>query len=151
MSETREVREQGRQHVEKLAAVLKVRVRRDECQDYVIEGARGNLHWWGPSGGYLVAFFGENGNALNRALAIAKDMGATVTQQGDTECCFRLHDIPDAAKAVALRQLLSIPKAREYAPQVLEAKRQACRKAREALLPKGAFAPGSTKTVQLVS
>jgi hypothetical protein len=90
-------------------------LRRDECGTWRITGRNGHVYTWGQSGGWLL--FCDAGNcdagssrkwaAIKRRLSFCK-----VTQDGDTEGCLRLFDLPTPEQAVAIRKALGLRRKR---------------------------------------
>lgn len=115
--------------IERLAEVLRVHVRRDECNDQVIQGASGNVHEDGQ--GYSVAVMLHHGRSLR--VALEKLAGfCKVRQHGDTEAVLHVERMPTPEQAAALREVLGVRKIPVYSPEVLERKRESLARAIQA-------------------
>jgi hypothetical protein len=89
-------------------------LRRDECGAWGIRGRRGHVYTWGPSGGWLLFCEGHNPRkwaAIKRRLSFCR-----VTQDGDTEGCLRLFDLPTPEQAAAIRKTLGLRRRRKLDP-----------------------------------
>ncbi len=86
--------------LERLAEVMKVRVRKDACGDQVILGERGNVHEDGA--GYSVALMFLHGKSLRVGLGKLAGLG-TVRQRGDTEAVMHVAALPSSGQAETLR------------------------------------------------
>jgi hypothetical protein len=85
-------------------------LRRDECGAWRILGRKGQAYTWGPSGGWLLfcdAGSPRKWSAIKRRLSFCK-----VTQDGDTEGCLRLFDLPTPEQATEIRKALGIRRKR---------------------------------------
>jgi hypothetical protein len=90
--------------------VSKRTLRRDECGAWRILGRKGHAYTWGPSGGWLLfcdAGTSRKWSAIKRRLSFCK-----VTQDGDTEGCLRLFDLPTPERADAIRKALGLKRKR---------------------------------------
>ena len=93
-----------------LRDVSKRPLRRDECGAWCIRGRRGHVYTWSPSGGWLLfcdAGSPRKWSAIKRRLSFCKD-----TQDGDTEGCLRLFDLPSPEQAIAIRKALGLKRKR---------------------------------------
>ena len=110
--------------MEKLAALMKVRIRRPDpgnaMAGALIAGRRGDICKDGD--GYSVALMFRHGKTLNSALA--KLSFATVRQLGDTEAVVHIPALPTREQAETLRTLLRVKKIREYDAETLDRLRQ---------------------------
>ena len=116
--------------MEALAAALGAHVRRDPCNDPVIEGRRGNIHVDGV--GCIVAVMLASARQWTAAKAKLLDF-CELRQNGDAEGVLHLAALPTPAQARLLRGVLRIRKRQQYSPAVLQEKRKAIQKARECL------------------
>ena len=117
MRDTTQDRAQERVHMERLAAAMKVRARRDECGDPTIQGRTGNIHVDGA--GYLVAVM--LGTARQWHFAKQKLRAfCPLRQAGDSEGALYMATILTAEQAEVLREVLGVRKRRE----VSEAERE---------------------------
>jgi hypothetical protein len=85
-------------------------LRRDECGAWCIAGRKGHVYTWGPSGGWLLVCGAESSRAwaaIKGRLPFCK-----VTQDGDSEGCLRLFDLPTPEQAVAIRKALGLRRKR---------------------------------------
>jgi hypothetical protein len=85
-------------------------LRRDECGAWRIVGRKGHAYTWGPSGGWLLFCYGHSPrkwSAIKRRLS-----SCSVTQDGDTEGCLRLFDLPTPEQALAIRKVLGLKRKR---------------------------------------
>jgi hypothetical protein len=97
-------------------------LRRDECGDWRINGARGHIYAVAsslthPGAGFVVYVMAETARAwtyAQRALSFAK-----VIQDGDTEGGLFLDRLPTKDEAEAIRHYVGIPKRREVSEQEL--------------------------------
>jgi hypothetical protein len=86
--------------------VSKRTLRRDECGAWRILGRKGHAYTWGPSGGWLLfcdAGSPRKWSAIKRRLSFCK-----VTQDGDTEGCLRVFDLPTPEQAAVIRRALGL-------------------------------------------
>jgi hypothetical protein len=86
-------------------------LRRDECGAWRITGSKGHVYSWGPSGGWLLfcdAGTPRKWSATKRRLSFCR-----VTQDGDTEGCLRLLELPTAEQAIAIRKALGLRRRRK--------------------------------------
>jgi hypothetical protein len=86
-------------------------LRRDECGAWRITGRNGRAYSWGPSGGWLLycdAGSPRKWSAIKRQLSFCK-----VTQDGDTEGCLRLFELPTVEQAIAIRKALGLRRRRK--------------------------------------
>jgi hypothetical protein len=93
-------------------------LRRDECGAWTIRGERGTIHTWGDGRTwvlYVACRSGHHWTHTKRRLAFC-----AVTQDCWDEGCLRLHQLPDAAQAETIRDVLGIRKRREVSAAVLE-------------------------------
>src|SRR5262249_50030874 len=84
--------------------------RRDECGAWCIRGRRGHVYTWGPGGGWLLFCDGYSPRkwaAIKRRLSFC-----SVTQDGDTEGCLRLFDLPTPEQAAAIPKALGFKRKR---------------------------------------
>jgi hypothetical protein len=90
--------------------VSKRTLRRDEYDAWCIRGRRGHVYTWGPSGGRLLFCDGHSPrkwSAIKRRLSFCK-----LTQDGDTEGCLRLLDLPTPEQAAEIRNALGLRRRR---------------------------------------
>jgi len=88
-------------------------LRRDECGDWCIHGTAGRIYTWGDGRTWVLVIESDHGRtweAAKRKLAFC-----TVTQDGDTDGCLRLHQLPTPRQAAAIREVLGIRKKRQPA------------------------------------
>lgn len=105
-------------------------LRRDECGAWCIFGKHGKAHTWGD-GKTWVLWVGCR--SVLHWTHTKKRLGFfTVTQDGDSEGCLRLHHLPTAEQAAIIRDVLGIRKRGELAPEELERRRRAVVAARAA-------------------
>ena len=97
-------------------------LRRDECGAWCITGKRGRIYTWADNKTWVlwVACRSEKHWAhTKRRLAFC-----SVTQDGDSEGCLRLHALPTAEQAEVIRDVLGIQKRREDTVETLERLRE---------------------------
>ena len=85
-------------------------LRRDECGWWVISGRHGSLQTWGDSNtwvAYVMCRSARHWTITKNRLSFMK-----VTQDGDDEGCLRLFDLPTAAQASVIRDVLGLRKRR---------------------------------------
>jgi hypothetical protein len=90
--------------------VSKRTLQRDECGAWCIRGRQGHVYTWGPSEGWLLFCDGHSPrkwSAIKRRLSFSK-----LTQDGDTEGCLRLFELPTREQAVAIRKALGLKRKR---------------------------------------
>src|SRR5690606_27743300 len=86
-------------------------LRRDECNAWRINGKTGCIYTWGDGKTWLLYVQCRSA----RHWTATKDRLAfcTVTQDGESEGCWRLFELPDRKQAAAIRDALGIRKRRE--------------------------------------
>lgn len=93
-------------------------LRRDGCGDWRIRGTSGHVYTWGDGKTWLLFLACRSARAWTAAKV---RLGfCEVTQDGEEEGCFRLHDLPVPDQAVAIRTALGIRKRRINDPLVTE-------------------------------
>jgi hypothetical protein len=93
-------------------------LRREECSAWRINGSHGHIYTWGD-GKSWVLYVGCR--SARHWTATKKNLGfCEVTQDCDDEGCMRLHELPTAEQAVAIREALGIRKRVEFSEEELE-------------------------------
>jgi hypothetical protein len=99
---------------QKLLAALKAgggSLRRDECGAWCIHGTAGRIYTWGDGQSWVLVVESDHGRtweAAKRKLAFCP-----VTQDGDTDGCLHLRQLPTARQAADIREVLGIRKRRQ--------------------------------------
>jgi hypothetical protein len=86
--------------------VSKRSVRRDQCGSWFIKGRKGHAYTWSMSGGWLLycdAGTSRKWSSVKRRLSFCK-----VTQDGDTDGCLQLFELPTSDQATAIRRVLGL-------------------------------------------
>jgi hypothetical protein len=104
-------------------------LRRDECGAWRINGKHGNIYTWGGKSWvlYVACRSRRHWEATKTRLGFCE-----VTQDCEDEGCVRLHQLPTAEQAVAIREALGIRKRMEFSAEHLERLRERMRSCREA-------------------
>lgn len=109
--------------METLSDRMRVHLRRDDCNDQIILGKRGDVHKGKSHGdhrsGYFISIMYETGKKFRIELAKALAIGAEITQEGDTEAVVF---IPYAKALANAKQIRSIIHARRIKELSVEAK-----------------------------
>jgi len=116
----------ARPQLQLLADVLRVSAGRDECHDPIIHGKRGNVHVDGT--GYSVAIMLTTARQWTTTKKKLSQF-CSLRQDGDTEGVVFLPKLPTRRQATILRKIIGLRKRPNYSPEVLEAKREALKKA----------------------
>jgi hypothetical protein len=95
-------------------------LRRDDANLWVLRG-RGDCYvsTWGDGKTWQLVVAGENVTATRWTWAKKRLSFCEVTQDGDSEGCFRLHRLPTSDEAEVIRDIVGIRKQRDYSPEVL--------------------------------
>lgn len=96
-------------------------LRRDECGAWTIRGSRGTICTWGDCKTWALwvgCRSARHWTATKQRLAFLQ-----VTQDGDDEGCFRLHELPAAEQAEVIRDALGIRKRVELSEDELARRR----------------------------
>jgi hypothetical protein len=124
----REEERDDRQQQERLLVALDAassQLRRDEAGWWTIGGRHGVINTWGDGRtwlAYVVCRSARQWTITKRRLQFM-----TVTQDGDDEGCLRLFELPTAAQARVLRDVLGLKKQRQYDPETLDQLRTTAR------------------------
>jgi hypothetical protein len=103
-------------------------LRRDDCGLWVLRGARGYCSTWGDDATWQIVMAPEQEmTALRWTWAKRRLSFCEVTQDGDAEGVFRLHQLPTAAEAEEIRSVLGLWKRTEWSPEALARRQQAGR------------------------
>jgi hypothetical protein len=95
-------------------------LRRDEAGLWILRGSRGYCCTWGDDRTWQLVVTPEEELSKQARTWIKKRLAfCELTQDGDSEGCFRLHRLPAAAEAEEIRDILGIWKRVEYAPEEL--------------------------------
>jgi hypothetical protein len=110
-------------------------LRRDECGAWRIKGNHGHIYTWGDCKSwvlYVACRSGQHWTWTKKRLSFCE-----VTQDCDEEGCVRLHELPTAEQAVAIREALGIRKRMEIGAEQLERLRERMRGFRAKAQPNG--------------
>ena len=101
-------------------------LRRDEGGLWILRGRPGcYVSTWGDGAGWqLVVTPEQEISALQWTWFKKRLAFCEVTQDGDSEGCFRLHRLPTPAEAEIVREILGIRKRVEYSPEELARRQQ---------------------------
>lgn len=92
--------------------------RRDLCGLWVLQGKCGYASTWGDNATYGLTVAPLRGmSKLAWTWAKKRLAFAELTQDGDTEGCFRLHRLPTAEEAKEIRAIVGIRKRTELSPE----------------------------------
>jgi hypothetical protein len=92
-------------------------LRRDQSGLWTLRGRPGcYVSTWGDGKTWQLVVAGENVTALRWTWAKKRLAFCEVTQDGDAEGCFRLHQLPTAAEAEEIRDIVGIRKRVEWSP-----------------------------------
>jgi hypothetical protein len=106
-------------------------LRRDECGAWCIRGTSGSVHTWGDGATwvlYVACRSKRHWSATKLRLVFC-----IVTQDGSTEGCLRLLQLPTSEQAAVIRDVLGIRKRTEFTPEDLERRRASMSRASPAL------------------
>ena len=100
-------------------------LRRDESGLWILRG-KGDCYasTWGDGKTWQLLVSGENVTAMRWTWAKKRLAFCEVTQDGDSEGCFRLHRLPTPAEAEVIRSVLGIWKKVEWSPEELARRQQ---------------------------
>jgi hypothetical protein len=96
-------------------------LRREECSAWRINGSYGHIYTWGDGKSwvlYVGCRSGQHWTWTKKHLSFCE-----VTQDCEDDGCLRLHELPTAAQAAAIREALGIRKRQEIAAGDLERRR----------------------------
>jgi hypothetical protein len=96
-------------------------LRRDECGAWTISGERGTIHTWGDGKSWVL--FVSCPSGLHWTKRKQRLSFCQVTQDGEDEGCFRLHQLPTPGQSETIREILGIRKRMEFTPEDLERRR----------------------------
>jgi hypothetical protein len=93
-------------------------LRRDECGAWTISGKNGTVHTWGD--GKTWAVYAHCSSGKQWAYSKKRMSFCKVTQDGDDEGVFRLHQLPTPEQAEVIRDVVGIRKRMKMSPTTLE-------------------------------
>jgi len=95
-------------------------LRRDTSGLWVLQGSRGYCATWGDNATWQLVVAPQLEISARQWTAHKNRLAfAELTQDGDTEGCFRLHRLPTDAEATIIRDIVGIRKRRDYSLEVL--------------------------------
>ena len=100
-------------------------LRRDSAGLWVLQGSRGYCSTWGDNATWHLVVVPPSEISGRQWTAHKTRLGfAELTQDGDTEGCFRLHQLPSPEQAVVIRDILGIRKRVEFSPEEIIRRRE---------------------------
>jgi len=95
-------------------------MRRDLSGLWVLQGSRGYCATWGDNATWQLTVVPPSEMSKQAWTWVKKRLAfAELTQDGDTEGCFRLHRLPTEGEAEEIRDIVGIRKRAEYSPEEL--------------------------------
>lgn len=96
-------------------------LRRDECGEWRLDGKWGSIHSWGDGTTWVI--YATCRSERHWTATKGRLSFCDVTQDGSTEGCLRLHQLPTHEQATVIRDVLGVRKRMEFTPDDLERRR----------------------------
>lgn len=121
--------------METLSAKMKVRLRTDDCNDRCVIGKRGDVHRGTRGGvsGYYISIMYLSARKFHIELKKCLDIGAEITQEGDTEGVVFIPRSVALENARLLRSVIHARRLMNISPELRAARVESLRRARESL------------------
>lgn len=121
--------------METLAEKMRVRMRRDDCNDRIIIGKHGDVHRGTREGvsGYYVSIMWTSARKFRVELRRCVAIGAEITQEGDTEGVVFVPRSVALANASVIRAAIHARQKRKLSPEAAAAAVETLRRYRDSL------------------